>query len=116
MTPESNQKLWHIPTVTVQLADGSTLVKPGKAVLRAGPAATEKITGISPKQLRELAEEGYIRRGNPTRGKVYYYPAEVTSLAEYIEGNPDFWTNPLTRKNYLQTRHPKPPQKYIKKI
>lgn len=96
--------LWHIPAVTVQLADGSTLVKPGKAVLRAAPAQTEKITGISPKQLRELADEGYIRRGNPTRGKVYYYPAEVQALTDYIERHPDFWTNPKTRKAYREQK------------
>lgn len=100
--------LWCIPNITVQLADGSTLVKPGKAVLRAGPAQTEKITGISAKQLRDLADEGYIRRGNPTRGKVYYYPAEVHALTDYIERHPDFWTNPKTRKAYLAEKAAKP--------
>lgn len=103
-TDTEHPKLWHIPTVTVQLADGATLIKPGKAILQASPAETERMTGVSTYQLRQLADEGYIRRGNPTPGKVYYYPAEVTALKSYIEAHPDFWSNPQTRQTYLNSK------------
>lgn len=104
MNPETenneNDSMWFIPTNIVQLADGTTMVKPGKAVLRASPMFTEKQTGVSMKSLSKLADCGLIRRMNPTPGKIWYYPQEVIALIKRTEEDPDFWDK-VRRQAYI---------------
>lgn len=96
----SDDALWFIPPTIVQLADGVTMVKPGKAIQRASPAYTEKHTGVSMRSLSLLADCGLIRRLRPTPGVVWYYPAEVMELIKRTEEDQDFW-NDVRRKAYL---------------
>jgi hypothetical protein len=93
----NQESAWYIPTTTVRLADGSTLIRPGKAVKRARGSLVTKWTGVPRKTLAALAECGLIRRANPSPGAAYYYPAEVEALVARTESDPDFWNEVRTR-------------------
>lgn len=89
--------LWVIPATTVQLPDGSTLVKAGKAIQRATGARTAAITGVAYKTILALAACGLIRRDQPSPGKSFFYPAEVEALLSSTAADPGFWTTVRTR-------------------
>jgi hypothetical protein len=89
--------IWIIPRQALLLADGSTLVKPGKAVQRATVAQTVKITGVSRKTLAALADCGLIRRQRPSPNQSFYFPAEVEELLARTETEPGFWDSVKTR-------------------
>lgn len=93
----TTEPTWIIPATTVQLPDGSTLVKPGKAVQRATVARTAKITGVHPKTLSALADCGLIRRDRPSPRQSFYYPGEVESLLARTSDDPSFWDTVRTR-------------------
>lgn len=97
MNPDGN---WIIPAKTIQLPDGSVLVKPGTPVQRVKAAQAEKITGVSRKVLARLAECGMIRRASPSPSGAMYYPAEIEAFIARTEADPDFWTSVRT-KAYL---------------
>jgi hypothetical protein len=67
------------------------LIKPLKPTLRATASATAKLTGISLKRLRILAEAGFIRVARPTPGSSFYYPQEIEAFILRTEAEPDFW-------------------------
>lgn len=96
----SDESIWFIPPTIVQLADGVTMIKPGKAIQRASPAHTEKLTGVSIRSLSQLADCGLIRRVRPTPGTIWYYPAEIVALIKRTEEDPDFWDE-VRRDAYL---------------
>lgn len=98
--PAPSEALWYIPPTVVKLADGATMIRPGKAILRAKPAYVSKVTGVSPRSLQQLAECGLIRRSNPTPGVVWYYPQEVHDLIKRTEEDLDFWDE-VKRKAFL---------------
>jgi hypothetical protein len=83
---------WFIPAKVIQLADGSTLVKPGKAIQRAKAAQVARMTGVHRKTLAALAECGLIRRCYPSPNCAHYYPAEVEEILRRTEADPAFWT------------------------
>lgn len=58
--PTPQQGSWYIPYRLMQLADGSTLVKPLKPVQVMSARETSKFLGISTKTLARLAESGFI--------------------------------------------------------
>lgn len=97
MSQRHKQITWIIPAITVQLPDGSTLVKPGKAIQRANSSRTSAITGVHRKTLTALADCGLIRRERPSPGQVFYYPADVEALLRQTSEDPDFWTTVRTR-------------------
>ena len=88
---------WVIPATVVQLPDGSTLVKPGKAIQRATGTRTSRITGVHPKTLSALADCGLIRRERPSPGQTFYYPGEVEDLLSKTSADPDFWNQVRTK-------------------
>lgn len=88
---------WVIPAAVVQLPDGSTLVKPGKAVQRANVARTVKLTGVSAKTLTALADCGLIRRERPSPRQSFYYPGEVEALLAKTAEDPAFWNEVRTK-------------------
>ena len=88
---------WFTPNRTMLLPDGSTLVKPLKAVQWADSAQVAAWTGVHRKTLSALAECGLIRRRWPSPGKSKYLPAEVMALLERTEMEPDFWSEVRTR-------------------
>ena len=88
---------WVIPATTVQLPDGSTLVKPGKAVQRAIGSRVAKITGVSVKTLAALADCDLIRRERPSPRQSFYYPGEVEELLAKTAADPDFWNKVRTQ-------------------
>jgi hypothetical protein len=92
---------WYIPATTVKLADGSTLVKPGKAIQRATAAETARMTGVHRLVLHALADCGLLRRALPSPKNSFFYPGEVEALIRRTETDPDFW-NSVRRKAYLQ--------------
>jgi len=94
---------WYTPTVRVRLADGSTLLRPGKPVQRANATLTSKWTGVSRKNLRLLAEVGLIRECQVTPKTLLYYPAEIEEFIERTEREPDFW-NAARRDAYITAR------------
>ena len=92
--PNSKEGVWVIHTKVLHLADGSMLVKPLKPCLRASAKLTEKLTGVSLKKLRALAEAGFIRVARPTPGSTLYYPQEIEAFILRTEADPDFWNKP----------------------
>lgn len=85
------QPSYYIPPVSVQLPDGSTLIKPGKAILRVKPSDAEKMTGIKMKVLHALAECGLISRATPAPRVTFYYPAEIEAFIARTVEDPAFW-------------------------
>ena len=94
---DPDQTTWVIPATAVQLPDGSTLVKPGKAIQRANVARTVKITGVSAKTLTALADCGLIRRERPGPRQSFYYPGEVEALLAKTAEDPAFWNEVRTK-------------------
>lgn len=88
---------WIIPSIAVKLPDGSTLVKPGKAVQRATGSRVSSITGVQRKTLSALADCGLIRRERPSPGQVFYYPGEVEDLLRQTAEDPEFWNQVRTQ-------------------
>ena len=101
---------WIIPAKVIHLADGSTLVKPGKAIQRAKAATVAKLTGVHRKTLSALAECGLIRRCYPSPHCAHYYPGEVEDLLAQTEADPEFWsavkTAAFLRGDRLQNSRP----------
>lgn len=111
MTDQPPQPSWFIPATTVKLPDGSTLVKPGKAILRASISHTVKLTGVPRRTLNALAECGLITREKPTPFLSNFYPGEVEDLLRKTAADPSFWDKVrtqafLTGEN-LKTARPK---------
>jgi len=101
---------WFTPNTVVRLADGSTLIRPGKAVQRAKGSLVAKWTGVHRKNLAALAECGLIRRCFPSPGAAHYYPAEVEALLARTEADPAFW-NAVRRRAFItgqRLREPPP--------
>lgn len=94
--PDEPSGVWFTPVRVMTLPDGSTLLKPGKPVHRASANQTSKLTGVSPKNLRSLAEAGFIRRAMPTPGSTLYYPGEVEAFIAQTEADPNFWNRVRT--------------------
>lgn len=94
---------WIVPSLVVRLADGSTLVKPGRAVQRGTASQVAKWTGLSTKTLGRLAEAGLITRAKATPTLHYYYPGEVEALMQATADNPDWWT-PARKRLYFEAR------------
>lgn len=91
---------WFIPVKTLHLPDGSTLLKPGKAIQRATTSATAKMTGVHRLVLHALADCGLIRRAQPSPGNSYFYPGEVEELITKTEQDAGFW-NEIRKNAYL---------------
>jgi len=94
MSENDNKELgmgWYIPAVTVQFADGSTLVKPGKAVQRVQMPVASRMFGLSGRTLSRLAEAGYLRCARPSPSVKFFYPAEIEAFLKLTEENPGFW-------------------------
>lgn len=83
------------------LPDGSFLIKVGKPVARANAGQTSRLTGISLKNLRILAEAGFIRCARPTPHSALYYPGEILEFVEKTEADPVFWSK-VRRDTYLR--------------
>lgn len=118
-TPHQHDDLkgvpWYIPTITLHLADGSTLIKPCKAIQRAQAKTTAKYFGISTRTLSLLAEAGEIRSSRVSPSLTFYYPGEIEDFIKKMEENPDYWT-PQRRRQYGlvragKSKAGKPPQK-----
>ena len=101
MTEPTPQSSWFIPAATVKLPDGSTLVKPGKAIQRASLTATVKLTGVPRRILNALAECGLITREKPSPLTSWFYPGEVHDLLRRTAEDPTFW-NEVRTKAYLK--------------
>ncbi len=101
MTDQPPQASWFIPAATVKLPDGSTLVKPGKAVQRASLASTVKLTGVPRRILNALAECGLITREKPSPLTSVFYPGEVHDLLRKTAEDPNFW-NEVRTKAYIK--------------
>ena len=101
--PDSSepQAIWYTPTRVMELPDGSVLLKRGKPIQRATASQTAKWTGVSLKNLRILAEAGFIRVAHPTPGSSFYYPEEVEQFIQLTEADPAFWTK-ARKDTYLQ--------------
>ena len=84
----------------MELPDGSILIKRGKPIQRATATATSKMTGISLKNLRILADVGFIRCARPTVSSTFYYPGEIEAFIKQTEDDPAFWTK-VRRDAYL---------------
>lgn len=87
-TPET---IWHVSHRVMQLPDGSFLIKTGKPILRANAGATSRLCGISLKNLRILAEAGFIRCARPTPHTTLYYPEEIMNFIARTEADLAFW-------------------------
>jgi hypothetical protein len=98
---ETPKAPWFIPSRIVQLADGSTLIKPGKAVQRARVSDVVRWTGVHRKTLSALADCGLIRRCYPSPNMPHYYPGEVEELLRRTEDDPEFW-NEVRTKAFLR--------------
>jgi len=103
MTERPPETTWFIPAQTVKLPDGSTLVKPGKAIQRASLTTTIKLTGVPRRILNALAECGLITREKPSPLTSVFYPAEVHDLLRRTAEDPGFW-NEVRTKAYLKGR------------
>ena len=101
MSEPAPKSTWVIPATAVQLPDGSTLVKPGKAVQRATAAHTAKITGVPQWTLSALADCGLITREQPSPKKFNYFPAEVEAFLKRTIEEPGFW-NEVRIKAFLK--------------
>lgn len=86
------QPVWFTPNRVMELPDGSILIKRGKPIQRATATATAKMTGVSLKNLRILADAGFIRCSRPTPGSAFYYPGEIEEFIQKTEDDPAFWT------------------------
>ena len=86
------QSIWYTPTRLMEMPDGSVLLKRGKPIQRATASQTAKWTGISLKNLRALAEAGFISVAHPTPGSSHYYPEEVERFIQRTVDDPAFWT------------------------
>lgn len=95
---------WYIPAIVAQLPDGSTLVKPGRAVRRGTAAQVAHWTGVGRKTLAKLAEAGLISRAQPSRGIYWYFPAEVEALIQSTIADPAWWETVRT-KAHLKGRN-----------
>jgi len=100
----SDDSTWFIPAKVIRLADGSTLVKPGRAIQRAKASQVSKMTGVHRKVLSALADCGLIRRASPSPQGAMYYPSEVSDLITATESDPDFWTAVRTRAYLTGTK------------
>lgn len=100
---------WYVPKIWLRLADGSWILKFGKPVQRATSSQVAKWTGISKKNLRLLAEAGFIRECRPTPWSLFYYPAEVEDFILKTEADPDFW-NKVRRDTYIRARRLREPR------
>ena len=89
--------IWFIPPIVMQLADGTTMVKPGRAILRARASRVTAMTGVSRHVLAALADCGLIRRCQPSPEGTCYYPGEVEEFILRTENEPGFWTSVRTR-------------------
>lgn len=98
---DREKSTWIIPATAVQLPDGSTLIKPGKAIQRANVARTAKLTGIPQKTLIALADCGLIRRDRPSPRQSFYYPGEIEELLSRTSTDPEFW-NEVRTKAFLR--------------
>lgn len=103
MMKQDDEMQWIIPAVRVQLPDGSTLVRPGKAVQRGTASQVAKWTGLSTKTLGRLADAGLIRRIMATPSHHMYYPGDVEELMQATVDDPDWWT-PERKRLYFEAR------------
>ena len=101
-TPE-HSATWFIPVLRLQLADGSTLIKPCKAVARGTAEQVSRWTGISTKTLARLAESGFIRCSKPRPRVLFYYPGEIEEFIAKPEVDPDYWCK-VKRDAYITSR------------
>lgn len=90
---------WHIPVLTLHLADGSSLMKPQKAIQRGQAKQVAKAFGISLRTLSLLAEAGHIRAARVGPQLTFYYPGEIDEFFAKMEREPDYWT-PQRRREY----------------
>jgi hypothetical protein len=90
---------WFVPQTTLHLADGSTLVKPGKAIQRGQAKHVAKAFDISLRTLSLLAEAGHIRAARVGPQLTYYYPGEIEEFFRKMESEPDYW-NAKRRREY----------------
>ena len=97
MTESTSETCWVIPAISVQLPDGSTLVKPGKAIQRATIQRAAKITGVHRKTLHALADCGLLRRERPSPGQSFFYPGEIEALLKKTAEDPEFWNTVRTK-------------------
>ena len=104
--PTPPEGSWYIPYRLMQLADGSTLVKPLKPVQIMSARETAKFLKLSTKTLARLAESGFIRvrLGSPRIPQ--YFPGEIIEFLDQTIENPDFWT-PERRAQYGLARRKK---------
>jgi transposase-like protein len=89
---------WYTPVTVLHLADGSTLVKPGKAIQRGTAKKVARAFGVSPRTLSRLAEAGLIRQARLSPQVTLYYPGEIQKLIEETEANPDYWNDKRLRE------------------
>lgn len=101
MSDTHTEPAWITPHRVMELPDGSILIKRGKPIMRATATITSKLTGVSLKNLRILAEAGFIRCARPTPGSSFYYPAEVEIFIQKTEEDPSYWTK-VRKDAYLQ--------------
>jgi hypothetical protein len=92
--------IWHIPHTVVKLPDGSTLIRPGKAVLWMKIKDASKATGVEAKTLNRLAECGQLTRQRPSPNQSWFMPGEVFEFLEKTRG-PEFW-NRVRRQAFLR--------------
>lgn len=85
-----NGEVWHIPHVAVKLPDGSTLLRPQKAVLWVKIKDCVRMTGVEPKTLNRLAECGWLSRQRPSPNQSWFMPGEVFAFLERTR-DPEFW-------------------------
>ena len=99
--PTEDDFPWFIPSRKMLLGDGSTLVKPLKAVQWADSPRVVAWTGVKRKTLHALAECGLIRCRKPSPHVRQYLPAEVQEFLERTEREPGFW-NEVRTKAFLR--------------
>lgn len=99
--PKTPEPHYYIPAKRIQLPDGSTLIKPGKAIQRCKTSEASRMLGIHTKVLHALADCGLITRASPSPGSHFFYPAEVEAFIRQTEADPDYWTR-VRRIAYLK--------------
>ena len=99
-TDEARGGVWHVPHVEVRLPDGSTLIRPQKAVLWMKIKDVSRLTGVEAKTLNRLADCGFIRRRRPSPNQSWFMPGEVFAFLARTEEDPDFWQK-ARRQAYL---------------
>jgi hypothetical protein len=90
------QPTWIIPATSVKLPDGSTLIKPGKAIQRATVATAVKLTGVPRKTLHALADVGLLTRQRPSKGQAFFFVGEIEDFLKQTE-DPEFWDTVKTK-------------------